>query len=383
MLPPVTDVRVRFIDSSAGLKQIAETLEGASSFYLDTEFESTREGTELCLLQLSGGDDVYVVDALRVSDLTPLAPALTSNSCEWVLHAGLQDVELLLDRLGPIGLPRIFDVQIAWSLLGPEHAVSLAYVMYRVLGIRAKKSYQTDNWKRRPLPSSQLAYAANDIVHLPALRAELGRRATELERQQYVYDASREAVLPAIEAPAPISLASFRNAWQLDVPSQAALRFIVDWYNRLSPEDRVRAPEPKTLLAIANRLPETRSDLTHIKGVPRRWAAEYGEHFVSQLQLVQSQAAASDFVPIEPPAYASFDEMRVDGWLAFARAEICIALGVAPELLYPARLVRQMRQAILRAGTVDAGESALSGWRSGLSGESYRRFCRRHPLNPP
>jgi ribonuclease D len=177
-----------------------------------------------------------------------------------------------------------------------------------------------------------------------------------------------------------LSLASFRNAWQLDKHSQAALRFLVDWYNGLALNQRVRAPEAKVLLSIASRLPQTGAELARIKGVPRRWAAERGDHFTGQLVRATAEASHEDFVPIEPPAYANFEEIRVDGWLALARAEISAKLGIAPELGLPTRLLRQVRHRILESGDPKSGVKALVGWRAELLGQAYLEFCDKHVL---
>ncbi len=367
---------MKLVDSRPELESAAAALTGARTLFVDTEFESTREGTRLCLLQLSRGGEIFLVDALRLADLTALGPVLGAEHVEWVLHAGQQDVPLITSRLGLAAPPKIFDTQVAWSLLGPEHSVSLNYLVYKVLGIRTGKSHQTDDWVRRPLPTAQLAYAAGDIEHLPALHRELAARADALGRRDAIEQAAAELMWPPSERPSELSLASFRNAWQLDRHGQAALRFIVEWYNALDPRARAAAPEQKTLLSIAGRLPATPAELSRIKGVPRRFAAEQGERFLADLRRAMARADAADFVEIEPPPYATFDELRLDGWLAYARAEVSAEVGVAPELAFPGRVVKRMRSAIERSGQRVSGAEALTGWRGSLLTEAYLAFCR-------
>jgi ribonuclease D len=368
---------MKLVDSEPELEQAIRALSGARTFYVDTEFESTREGTTLCVLQLSAGGELYIIDALALRDLAPLRGLLAEPEAEWVLHAGQQDLPLINSRLSLSQTPPIFDTQIAWALLGPEHSVSLSYLVYRVLGIRTGKSHQTDDWVRRPLPAAQLAYAAADIEHLPAIHRALGARLDALDRRTAVHAASAELIWPSAEPPGLLSLESFRNAWQLDRHGQAALRFIIDWYNALDTPTRGTIPEPKTLLAIAGRLPKTAAELGRIKGVPRRFASERGERFVTELMRATARADAADFVEIEPAPYTSFDELRLDGWLAYARAEVSAELGVAAELAFPGRVVRRMRAAITRSGQRVSGAEALTGWRQALLVESYLAFCRR------
>jgi ribonuclease D len=274
----------------------------------------------------------------------------------------------------------VFDTQVAWALLGPEYSVSLAYLQYRLLGIRSGKAHQADDWKRRPLPPSQLAYAASDIEHLPELRNLLHDRAARLGRERMVVEASLETVWPEAEAAAPLALESFRNAWQLDRKNQAALKALIEWHNALDPAKRRLAPEPKTLLSIANRLPENAGELGHIKGVSRGFCQQSGAELVARMSRAAREALDGDFEVIEPPAYATFEEIRLDALLGVARAEICATLQVAPELALPGRLLRPMKAALLAEADVGAALGFLKGWREELLSRAFIDFFERHPL---
>lgn len=304
---------------------------------------------------------------------------MLSGDSEWVVHAGQQDVELLVERVELEGPPRLFDTQVAWALLGPEFSVSLAYLQFRLLGLRSAKTHQSDDWKRRPLPPAQLDYAAQDIEHLPELRRMLGERLDALGRQELVGDASLESVRSTAEPRPKLSLSSFRNAWQLDRHSQAALRYLIEWHNALGEADRAAAPEAKVLLAIASRLPESAQDLSRIKGVPRRFANLHGDRLTGGMMRSTAEADAADFVPIDPPPYATFEDIRLDAWLSSVRAELCEQLSLAPELAFPGRVLKRVRAAIVEAGQVVAGADALSGWRAKLLGSAFLEHAQRNP----
>jgi ribonuclease D len=362
---------VILVDSARGLDEAARALANADPLFVDTEFDSNRDGTTLCLLQVSGGETAYLVDTLRLGALAPLAPIFSDPARTWVLHAGFQDVALLMQRFRLDAPPKLFDTQVAWALVGPEFSVSLAYLKFRLLGIRSDKPHQADDWRRRPLPASQLEYAASDVTELPALHAALVARLAELGRADAVYDASLELGWPTREAPEGLSLSSFRNAWQLDVESQAALRHLVDWFNALSTAERADAPEAKALMSIASRLPTSGADLARIKGVPRRFAQQRGEAFVKELVHAAHTADARDFQPIDPPPYATFEQIRLDGWLALARAEVSAKLSVAPELGFPGRVMAKMRERIVATGERRDGAEALVGWRERVVKGAY------------
>ncbi len=369
------------VDKSRELPGAVERLGRAERLFLDTEFESSRAGTLLSLVQLSDGEEIYLIDALRLSDLSALAPAVSRPNVEWVVHAGLQDVGLLGERLGIRETPRLFDTQLAWGLTSAEQSVSLAYLKFRLLGLRSGKAHQADDWKRRPLPPSQLQYAAEDVEHLPALYAALVSRLAQHDRVEVAYRASQEALWPDVEPLAKLRLDDFRNAWQLDRNSQAGLRHLIEWYNGLSEVERNGAPDAKVLLSVAARLPETASDLGRIKGMPRRFVERHGDSFTGELMRATARASADDFEPIDPPPYATFEEARFDAWLGLARAEIAATLQMAPEILLPGRVLRRLRHEISDKRDLSAAAAALPGFRGELLPAPLAEFAARHP--PP
>ncbi|MEI9948923.1 MAG: hypothetical protein WDO74_08060 [Pseudomonadota bacterium] len=369
---------MKLIATASDLADLSQALRGAPILFLDTEFESNRSGTELCLLQVSDGQQIFLVDAIALRDLSPLGEAFQSGAL-WVLHAGQQDVMLLGERLDLRTRPRVFDTQIAWSLSTVEHSVSLAYAQFRALGLRGTKAHQADDWVRRPLPASQLAYAAADVEHLPELYRFLSERVTALGRVELVPIASAESVWTEAAPPTVLSLESFRNAWQLDHRGQAALRYLIQWFNDLPEREREQAPENKTLLSLAGRLPRSVDDLQRIKGVPRSWSRELAQSLVTGLTRASEAADATGFVPIDPPAYATKQELRLDGWLAAARAEVCVTLEVAPELALPSRIMKGLRSHVLNHGTEQLGD-ALDGWRKALLAAPLARFATDFPL---
>ncbi|MCC6214232.1 MAG: HRDC domain-containing protein [Polyangiaceae bacterium] len=360
------------VDGRVSLERCVAALRGARRLYLDAEFEASREGTRLSLVQVSAGERVWLLDAQRLTAVDGVRQVF-AGADEWVLHAAREDVALLSRWLGLRETPALFDTQVAWALLGPEANVSLAYLVYRVLGARTSKAHQTDDWARRPLPAPQLAYAAADVVHLPAIREQLGARLVALGRLAAVAAASREAVAPEPEPQPRLRVEDFRNAWQLDAYGQAALRFLVEWYAALDASERSEAPDQKTLLAIAARLPETAEDLARIKGVSRRWAARRGESLCAAVLRATARVGAEAAPPpLEPPPYATYEELRQEAWLAGLRAALCERAGVAPEVALPPRWMRRLRERLRERGSIAEPGELLEGWRLDVLGPCWR-----------
>jgi ribonuclease D len=368
---------MRLVETRADLLDVSQRLARVERAYLDTEFESTRSGVELCLVQIATGEEIFLIDAVRLNDLSPLAPALGDPGRPWVLHAGAQDVPLLRRALGLAAPPTVFDTQIAWALVSAEPAVALGYLLYRALGLRADKAHQADDWKRRPLPRSQLEYAAGDVAHLPALHAELSRRAEARGRLALVTAASTEPWSTPPEPPTPLALASFRHAWQLEPTAQAALRSLIAWCNELDPA-RDMVPDARAIFAVASRMPESVEALARIKGVPRR-LGERGGALLWRLPPA-ARADTGDFVPIQPEPYATFAELGADAWVGLVRAEACAALEVAPEVAFPQRLARQASARVAATRDPLAVLEPIHGWRRELMADALRAAATRRPL---
>jgi len=369
-----------FVDSPEGLERAASALASCPRLYLDTEFESGRGATRLCLLQISSGTEIFLVDTLKLSRLDPLGGVFARPDVQWVFHAGLQDLALIEQRLHIRAPLKLFDTQVAYALVSAESNVALAYLRYQLLGVRADKAHQADDWIARPLSASMLQYAASDVQDLPAITDLLLQRAEAKNRSELVFDASREALEPSREPPPPLTLENFRNAWQLGPKSQAGLRYLIEWHNALSAEEKLHAPDAKTLLALAARLPETSAELARIKGVSPGVLQRHGAKLASGLTSAARDAKSTDFVPIEPLPYATFADVRRDAWLGLLRAEICATLEIAPEHVLPQRVVRELK-AKLQEGAPGPLSDALRGYRKRLLGDAVDAFYEQHP--PP
>ena len=104
---------MKVIASPADLPALNQALRGAERLFLDTEFESNRSGIELCLLQISTGSEIFLVDAiaLLVADdslRTRLARAAVQrvrshfdvSHCEDIFHQRVQ-AAAVMRRGGP------------------------------------------------------------------------------------------------------------------------------------------------------------------------------------------------------------------------------------------------------------------------------------------
>jgi len=169
-LPPApAPVLVDDDASLAGLLARFDAETGAA-VPLDTEADSFHHYFEkICLLQLHADGAAFLVDPLASLPLTPLLARLSER--ELLMHGADYDLRLLY-RGFRFRAQTVFDTMIAAQLLG-ESEIGLAALLQRRLGVTLDKAHQRADWSLRPLPPTMVAYAAADVVHLPALVASL------------------------------------------------------------------------------------------------------------------------------------------------------------------------------------------------------------------
>lgn len=138
--------------------------------YIGLDVETTLWDHEVCLVQIGTLEQTWVIDAVLLDDLSPLAEVLSSPRVVKIIHnAGFE--RRALARRG-LELVNIFDTLPASRKLRGRKIPGghgLSAVCERELGFRLDKSEQRSNWRLRPLRPSQIAYAALDAEVLISL----------------------------------------------------------------------------------------------------------------------------------------------------------------------------------------------------------------------
>jgi ribonuclease D len=145
-----------------------------SEIALDTEGESFlhRYGMHLCLIQLFDGERCYLVDPIKIENISCLKPLFEGNITKVIYHAN-NDL-ILLDYLYNYHMKNIFDISIAAQVLKLK-PLSIPTLLHNQLGVALvkSKSKQKANWTRRPLRNDLIEYATNDVKYLLLLKAKL------------------------------------------------------------------------------------------------------------------------------------------------------------------------------------------------------------------
>jgi len=216
------------ITTERQLRQYCRELVQSPSVAFDTEFVSEHTYRPvLCLIQVAAQDQLAVIDAVTVPDLTPFWEAVAGPGHETIVHSGRGELEFCLQSVGRLP-ERVFDVQVAAGLVGAEFPAGYGTLIRKLLGEKPQKHETRTDWRRRPLSQRQLEYAVDDVRYLHPLREALVGRLERFGRSGWMDEemaAWKEALVQAVleerwrrlaggSALDPRSLAIVRELWQ-------------------------------------------------------------------------------------------------------------------------------------------------------------------------
>lgn len=360
------ETSTELIADSARLAALCDELGDQEFYALDTEFHTERTyWPKLALIQFGWRDQVAMVDPLAI-DPAPLGRVFSGPGTA-VAHAAGQDLDILLTACGSAPTS-VFDTQIAAGFLGMS-TPSLARLVDQVLGIGLEKSDQLSDWLQRPIPASQLAYAAGDVVHLLALRTAM---VTQLEERGRLDWAMEECagVLPGRRRETVAEQAWWRvgDVRRLVGRSRGVAQEVAAWRERrAAATDRPRRSvlSDLAILTIAQRPPRNRQDLEKLRGVDSRHLAR--------------GAAAEILEAVQRGRDLGVHELRLPPEANEARASqaavaVCTGLvrQIADELQFDQGLLAT--RADITQLVVGEPSRLDQGWRGDIAGGPIRRL---------
>ena len=269
-----------YIDSAEAATRFLASIAGARSLALDTEGASFHRYVDrIYLLQLSTERQHAIIDPLRVESPAGLGSLLESRDVEVVFHDADYDLRLLHQDYG-WRVTNIFDTRVAAQLLGIK-AFGLAALLESFFGVRLDKKHQRADWSMRPLPVDMLDYAAQDTMHLLALRQRLY---DALDRKGRLHWAQEE--FERLEGTQwdvggeDDSFLRIKGSRDITRRELAILRELVAWRDSVAKElDRstFRVAGNDVLLAIAREAPTTVAAVEATKGLSRNVVARHAK----------------------------------------------------------------------------------------------------------
>lgn len=218
------------IDSNQQLVKACQQLSQKDAIALDTEF--VRERTyfpKLGLIQLYGGENVYLIDPLKLDDFSPFIDLLKNKNVIKVLHSCSEDLDVFQHYFKQMPRP-IFDTQIATAFLGLGQSMGLANLLKYYFSIDIDKGATRTNWLKRPLSQFQLNYAAADVWYLLPLYQRIMQDLLQTPWKRAVDFDSQLMIEKKLTIQNPdTAYLSISNAWRLDQAALMRLKLLAKW----------------------------------------------------------------------------------------------------------------------------------------------------------
>lgn len=296
---PEEPLDVQWIDSPRALSEALPELADASELAIDTEADSYYSyHVKICLLQISTRQRDFIVDPLADLDLGPLGELFSDPRRLVVFHAGANDVGLLNHQFG-FRFCQLFDTMMAAQVLGLPRS-GLGSLLEVRFGVAQEKSYQTSDWRVRPLTTGQIQYASQDTHYLLPLMDQL---ITELADKGRTEEAREEftKLLEVSHTERVFDPESFRRVREAKSLSRVELRVLSEIYRYREEVAARRDCSPhrvfpdRILLELARRKPRQVGELKRSKGFSR-WKLDR-EH----AEIIETIRAALAMGPMPPP----------------------------------------------------------------------------------
>ncbi|MBI4694809.1 MAG: ribonuclease D [Gammaproteobacteria bacterium] len=357
---------LEFIATEDALALAGARLAQSPWLAIDTEF--MRVSTyypELCLVQVATATELLCIDTLALPEPVPLLRLLEDPGREKLIHAGRQDLEVLLLLAGIVPAP-VFDTQIAAALLGHPDQVSYAWLVEKFCGVALDKSQTRTDWKRRPLSPEQVRYAAMDCWYLSAVAGVLKEELAANGKLGWCEEECARLVRPAAYRAEPeLAWQRVKGIGQL-TPGQfpAAMR-LAAWRERLAQAaNRPRGwiLKDDVLLALVREGPTTRAAVAGLPGMPPAFARRHADAVLELLHAATAPAAV-DLGAL--PRRLAPEEAKIVERLMAGVQERATALAVVAPLIAS----RKDLEAAVR-GRRDL--RIFEGWRAEVLGEVLR-----------
>jgi ribonuclease D len=349
------------ITTAVDMAGFLDGLAGRAGFDAGFDFEADnlhRYAEQLCLVQVSDGTEMHLIDPLEIDDLSALGKFL-ERSTIW-LHGADFDMRLMMAEFDH--LPHlVLDTQIAARLLGVDR-FSYANLVERFFGVELSKSSQKENWGQRPLPEKMCEYARNDVRYLLPLADKLVADLHEKGRHHWFIESCEAAMAKVRDRDA-----EKQDPWRiqgsgkLNPRALCFLRALWGWRD----EEARRWDRPPFMVGKNKQLIDWAHGLA--LGQKQEWPRSMRSDRRARLHAALDQADAE--AENEWPARIRGNSRRWEAsqeekYKEFAgkRDKVAEGLGIEPSLLAPRAVIEQLVWEELDPGTL------LLNWQRELLG---------------
>ena len=333
---------VFIIENQSAWDKVSVTLSHEPALAIDTESNSLHCYRErVCLIQIGTTKDTFIIDPIRVTNLSTLGLILANPSIEKVIHGSDYDLRSL-DRDYGFKLNNLFDTHIAAKFIGSV-TPNLASVLDDTLKISIPKNrkLQTSDWSKRPISEPALEYAANDVIYLLAMAQKLKQILNQLGRLDWVNEECQRLEGTKYTPPSPpeISFLKVKGSDKLSPRGLAVLKELFMVRDSLaakmdSPPSRILSSD-SLLNIVRTSCESSTSSLDPLKGISpiseRKFGTSFREAVLRGLTGPEYHRPPRDRRGIFWTKESKLRLQRFKQW----RIDLGTALGLDPPLLWP------------------------------------------------
>lgn len=339
----------------------------------DTEFVSEfTYRPELCLLQFATKQQCVAVDPFQVTHLDAWWELMADAKTDILIHGGREEVRFCLTHSGkPPG--KLWDVQIAEGLRGRSFPLGYEALVRRVIGKTAHGRETRSDWRRRPLTEKQIAYALDDVRHMPEIWERQRKSLKELKRLEWIASEFQRFIDEVQAERGPECWQRLSGLHRLKPRDLAVAREIWRW--REAEAETKDRPARKILrddliIELAKRQPDSVDDLLGVRDMNR---TEYKKAASNILKHINAGLAVpDDQLPVLPKHSEddkAHDEHVLGQLLGLALANRCAELNVAVPLVGKVADLRHLVRWHVYGEKSGAPPRLTQGWRAEVCGD--------------
>ncbi|MBX9690748.1 MAG: ribonuclease D, partial [Cyanobacteria bacterium] len=365
--------KVTLVSDSSGLDRLCKHLDEYKTGAFDFEFIPERTYFPLlCLVQVCVEDTAYIVDPLKLKDLTALWKRIADPEIKCIFHAGSQDLELAFGLSGLVP-SNIFDTQIMAGFAGLGYSAGYGRLLSQVLEVEIPKTESFSDWQARPLSDAQIEYAVNDVIHLEPLCDEIMDRLVEQGRLDWAMEECKAyEELDTYERDKEQDFMRIKGASSLTPRGLAILREL--WWWRDDTARRINRPARSVLadsgmLELAKRRVDSIESLKKMRGLRADTIKGFGKDLFEA--IMAGKAVPDSECPVWPSGKVPYKSELLAGDFLYLMLKCrAMEIGLAPEHLTTRDELQSLLKCHKSGELSDTSEfKLLKGWRYEYAGQ--------------
>lgn len=350
-----------WVDNNQLLADFCQHWSKLAAIALDTEFVRTNTFyPQPGLIQVSTGQEVFLIDPLMISDWQPLAKLFDDSRIVKVLHGCGEDLEVFKLLTNTVPSP-LFDTQLAAAFANIGFSLGYQALLKQLLNIDLPKDETRSNWRQRPLTEAQIRYASLDVLHLLPVYQKLQQQLAA--KQSWLEDDCLAMTLNVLPYDPDNAWKEVKKAWQLRPQQLLVLKSLCHFREEAARQQDVprnRIIPKGSLWFLARFQPTSTAALKKTPEMTPSIIRYHGEKILDIIRHASQmpEAQRPEKLPLPLPKSAR----EIGGQIKSLLIERATELELPPALLMSAKLTTLLLRGWLEDNKFSLPDT-LTGWR--------------------